>query len=147
MDISKYLVATGIFFLVACVLLSLLSVWFLRNAIIIQSEAKNKAPALQTSAEDSETSPSLSKEDALQRPEKQQEESPPESVDADVLYDVFCVRAVHDKIGIYTAEGYLIRLLDVSPDTLPQPDRDALAEGICVTSWRELISLIEDYTG
>lgn len=72
-------------------------------------------------------------------------EEPEKSVDADVLYDVFCVRETRGKIGIFTSEGYLVRMLDVDVSTLPEADRSALAEGIAVTSWGELIALIQDY--
>ena len=68
-------------------------------------------------------------------------------VDADILYDVFCVRETNGKIGIYTEEGYLIRTLNVNVATLPAIDREKLSDGIAVNSWRELISLIEDYEG
>lgn len=72
-------------------------------------------------------------------------EEPEKSVDADVLYDVFCVRETRGKIGIFTSEGYLVRMLDVDVSTLPEADRSALASGIAVTSWDELIALIQDY--
>ena len=67
------------------------------------------------------------------------------TVDADAVYDVFYLREVNGRIGIFTEQGYLVRMLTVDVTTLPKADRLALSDGICATSWRELISLIEDY--
>lgn len=66
-------------------------------------------------------------------------------VDADILYDVFYLREADGKIGVFTEQGYLVRMLAVDVETLPEQDRAAISAGICVTSWRELIALIEDY--
>ena len=68
-----------------------------------------------------------------------------EEVDADILYDVFYLREANGKIGVFTEQGYLVRMLTVDVAMLPEADRLALSDGICVTSWRELIALIEDY--
>ena len=68
------------------------------------------------------------------------------SIPSNTDTDRFCIRAINGQIGIYTTDGYLVRLLDVSVDTLPQKDRDALNEGILVNSWRDLIAIIQDYT-
>ena len=75
------------------------------------------------------------------------DDHPSEDVDADVLYDVFCLRESGGRIGVYTDEGYLIRTLEVNVATLPESDRERLSVGIAVNSWRELISLIEDFEG
>lgn len=66
-------------------------------------------------------------------------------VDTDILYDVFYLREADGKIGVFTEQGYLVRMLAVDVETLPEQDRAAISAGICVTSWRELIALIEDY--
>lgn len=51
------------------------------------------------------------------------------------------------KIGVY-AKGTdeLLKVLDVYVATLPQFDQELLENGIDVSSERELVSLIEDYT-
>ena len=74
-------------------------------------------------------------------------ESSEESVDVDTSGDVFTLRDSNGRIGVYTEEGYLIRLLNVSTATLPAIDREQLASGVFVHSWQELISLIEDLEG
>ena len=65
--------------------------------------------------------------------------------EAGVLFDRLCIRASDGKIGVYTEDGFLIRTIDVSIDTLPESDREALKTGITINSWRELIALIEDF--
>ncbi|MBQ9131204.1 MAG: hypothetical protein IJX62_01860 [Clostridia bacterium] len=57
----------------------------------------------------------------------------------------FCIKAVNGKIGIYTADGYLVRLLDLDVATLPQRERQALEKGISMNSWQELLALLQDY--
>ena len=71
--------------------------------------------------------------------------SPIEDVEADTRSNAFSLRESNGKIGVYTEAGYLIRLLNVDVSTLPKTDRDRLAVGISVSSWKELIALIEDY--
>ena len=65
--------------------------------------------------------------------------------EAGVLFDRLSIRESDGKIGVYTEDGFLIRTIDVSIDTLPQSDREALKTGITINSWRELIALIEDF--
>ncbi len=61
------------------------------------------------------------------------------------LPEAFCLRESGGKIGVYTVDGVLIRILDVDVSTLPKADRLSLQEGISVTSWSELMALIQDY--
>lgn len=57
----------------------------------------------------------------------------------------FVFRAYEGKIGIFTAEGYLIRTLDTDIRLLPAVDREALEnDGIRVMSRKEMDALIED---
>ncbi len=51
------------------------------------------------------------------------------------------------RIGIFSADGKLLDVLDVYANTLPQTDQRMLQEGIKVYSKSELTALIEDYTG
>ncbi len=60
--------------------------------------------------------------------------------------DRFILRELDGRIGVYTIDNYLLHVLDVSIDTLPPSDREALAVGIPLSSWKELISWIQDYT-
>ena len=67
------------------------------------------------------------------------------NTEAGILFDRLCIRESDGKIGIFTEDGFLIRTIDVSVNTLPDADREALSQGITVNSWRELIDLIEDF--
>ncbi len=91
----------------------------------------------------------VQQEDADKVPDAPVSEDPKEDgeVEADILYNTFTVREANGKIGVYTEEGYLIRTLQVDVQTLPAADRTALSKGIELYSWRELISLIQDYEG
>jgi len=53
--------------------------------------------------------------------------------------------AYRRKIAIYTSDGYLVKTLDLVVDTLPEADQSALREGISVSSWREVLALIQDF--
>ena len=61
------------------------------------------------------------------------------------LPEAICLRENGGKIGVYTVDGILIRIVDVDVSTLPKADRLALQEGITVNSWSELMALIQDY--
>lgn len=72
-----------------------------------------------------------------------EEEEP--STEADVLYQKFCMKETNGRIGVYSEEGFLIRIIDANVELLPERERNALREGITVNSWRELAALIQDY--
>ena len=36
--------------------------------------------------------------------------------------------------------------IPVNPEDLPEADRKALSEGICVSSWGEILALIQDFS-
>ena len=50
------------------------------------------------------------------------------------------------KIGIFSEDGALLRVLDIYTNTLPSTDQRLLREGIVVTSQSDLYALIEDYS-
>ena len=56
------------------------------------------------------------------------------------------IQSVGDKIGVYTLDGHLVRLIDVNPATLPRIDREALENGITVDSWERALAYLSDYT-
>ena len=59
---------------------------------------------------------------------------------------LYRIQSVGNRIGIYTADGALIQLLDIDPATLPRIDREALENGITLDSWERVQSYIADYT-
>jgi hypothetical protein len=51
------------------------------------------------------------------------------------------------QIGIFTLDGSFIQIINVHIKTLPAADRALLREGFTVNTKKELLSVIEDYTG
>ena len=74
------------------------------------------------------------------------QETFPSDTPTDILVQEFCVREADGTVAIYTGDGYLVRYLDVEVSLLPKEDQDALKKGILLSSWKELLALIEDYT-
>ena len=62
-----------------------------------------------------------------------------------ILYDQFCVRESGGLVAVYTASGELVRRTDIPVSALPKSDREALQEGIRFTSWKEVLSLLQDW--
>lgn len=137
MDVPKILTAICGFLLIVCLVLSITALVSLRNAI-------DETDALKVSA-----NTILRKLNGyVETLEKEQAEDsiPTVAPNGSASSDGYCIRAVGKKIGIYTADGALIQLLDVDPATLPPADRQALEGGITVKSWQEMLSLLADYT-
>lgn len=59
----------------------------------------------------------------------------------------FTVREYEERIGVFNSDNVLIHVIETHIKTLPAADRYLLREGIRVTSRKELLSVIEDYTG
>ena len=140
MDTSKLMTLICAFVLVVCLTLSITTLTVLRNAMEENGSLQEEAAALVGNLNTciGEMNEMLV-DDSIPTGS---DTSIPSNTDT----DRFCIRAINGQIGIYTTDGYLVRLLDVSVDTLPQKDRDALNEGILVNSWRDLIAIIQDYT-
>ena len=73
-----------------------------------------------------------------------QPEAAPEPTEPATL---FTAREVGGRIGIYDANGTLLRTLNIPVATLPRADREQLAIGITLKSEQELAALIADYEG
>ena len=137
MDFSRIALLLCVLLLAVCLVFSISALMVLRNAV---SETDQMRMEAQEMLDDFG---GYLKDQELNAGE---EETAP-TVPVDVLYDTFCIRESGGKIAVYTADGYLVRLFDVPVDTLPEADRKALQEGISVSSWKELLALIQDYTG
>lgn len=139
MDMSKIMTALCGFTLAVCLVLSVTTLTVLRNTIKEHDAVQQEAQCL---VDD------LNEYAKMLRQEESDDASLPTSTVPSGTVTVsgaITVRESGGKIGIYTEEGYLIRLLDVSVESLPSADREALKKGIRVESWKELLSLIEDY--
>ncbi|MDY3864042.1 MAG: hypothetical protein SOZ51_08055 [Eubacteriales bacterium] len=87
-------------------------------------------------------------EDVLRQARTDPQKQPQDSRDArqvGVLYDRFCIRESNGRVAVYTESGELVRLTDIPTATLPRSDRDALRNGIRFTSWKEVLSLLQDW--
>ena len=139
MDTAKMLMILCCFVLIVCLTLCISTLVVLRNAIeengAVQSNAKELVSELDGCV--ANLNEAIVKDDSISASADAEKE--------DGLYSAFCVRESNGLIGVYTSDGTLLKLLDVSVDSLPQADREALAKGITVNSWRELISLMQDY--
>ena len=56
------------------------------------------------------------------------------------------IRSYEGKIGVFSSDGNLARVIEVYIKTLPATDRRLLEEGIVVNDETELRSIIEDYS-
>ena len=133
MDTSKILMILCCFILVVCLTLAISALTVFRNAVdesrAVQAEAAELLDQMdllvQVFAENSIP--------VSGNPEKQDE-------------NAFYLCEINGHVGIYTADGYLLKILDIRTDSLPSADREALGDGIHLASWRELIAWVQDYT-
>ncbi len=138
MDISRIISVMCVFLLAVCLILSITALTVLRNTV---DESTRACMEVQGFLESLEENQSVNEEP----PETEVEVD--NSIPVDVLSDRFCMREINGKIAIYTSDGYLVRLLDISVETLPHADQQALQQGIEVSSWKEILALIQDFGG
>ena len=142
MDISKLLTLLCAILLMITLLLSVTSVFMLKEISQWNAGSYVKNEDENDSTEVTDNTESNEEETMVNSTEN---EVPP-SIDADILYNQFYICEVNGKIGIFCDEGQqLIRMLNVNVATLPQSDREKLKKGIRVNSWNELVLLIQDY--
>ena len=137
MDIPKILTAICGFLLIVCLVLSVTALTSLRHAIDETDALKTSASAILRRLNGYvETLENTEDEDSI----------PTVAPDDGHAKNGYCIRSVGKKIGIYTADGALIQLIDVDAATLPPAEREALKDGITVHSWQEMLALLTDYT-
>ncbi len=88
----------------------------------------------------------VSDEKAAAESEITQATTSPDDTPTDILVQTFCVREANGRIAVYTGDGYFVRYLDIEISLLPSEDQEALKRGITLSSWKELLALIEDYS-
>lgn len=74
-----------------------------------------------------------------------QESSFSESVEEEEQEE-WIMQSYNNQIGIFQADGTLLRILDTYVKTLPKADQVLLEEGIHIKNKKELYALIEDYS-
>lgn len=141
MDASKILLVICAFALIVCLTLCITTLAVLRNAVAENGTLQSEATALVERLDG-----------CVERLDGYTPEAEDGSIevsggaDTSKVEKSFCLRESNGSIGVYTTDGYLIKVLDVSPSTLPKAAREALQKGITVGSWEELIGMIQDYT-
>lgn len=58
----------------------------------------------------------------------------------------YILREYNGKLGVFSVDGGLLKTVSVMVASLPEADRRALNEGICVASYAELTALLEDFS-
>ena len=59
---------------------------------------------------------------------------------------LYILREYNGKIGVFSADGGLLKTVSVMVSSLPAQDKTALAAGISVSSYEELHALLEDFS-
>lgn len=138
MDTSRIFSILCAFLLLITLTLSITTLVVLRNAVAESEATLGAADAL---INELDVAVGVLKEESIFT--STDTEAP--SVDADILFQRFCMKETNGRIGIYTEDGYLVRIIDVDVTLLPKQEQITLQEGITVNSWRELVDLIQDY--
>ena len=71
---------------------------------------------------------------------------PDEDTTSTAEEEIWVVKEHESRIGIFSANGELLELLEIQTKTLPIADQGLLREGITVTNRSALYALIEDYS-
>ncbi|MBQ7379936.1 MAG: hypothetical protein IJW70_09720 [Clostridia bacterium] len=108
-----------------------------------QNTEQQTEPATESMTEEQQSA-AQTEQDSANTDVMKDPQTTPESTAPTAL---FTVRKVDGRIGIYDANGVLLRTLNVSVATLPRADRELLEVGIVLCSQEELDALIEDYSG
>jgi len=135
MDISRIISVSCVFLLALCLILCICVMAVLQNTVKESTQACMEVQTLLENVSNHIESSQDTVEDT----------TVDSSIPVDVLYHQFCMRESNGKIAIYTSDGYLVKILDVQVVTLPEADQSALREGISVSSWREVLALIQDF--
>ena len=138
MDISKIFTALCGLMLAVCLTLSITALTVLRTAVKENDATQRQAEALANELRE-----------CVELLDRQAEtDSLPTSATPETDGDqstTYILREVGSVIGVYTDDGYLIRLTEVQVDYLPEQDRQRLRDGIHAESWKDILSLLQDY--
>ena len=138
MDITKIFAVLCGFLLIICLTLSITCLVVMRNAVEETSLWQGRAEALVNELDgcvqamkdmDNEDIPVLA----------------PNEDDKKEDTTRYCLRLNNDRLGIYDAEGYLVKDLETRVPLLPTKERERLSVGVWVNSWAEMQRLVQDY--
>jgi hypothetical protein len=138
MDASKILSIGSAVVLSACLILSIIGLTRIEESIdqnrALQAEQDSMLEILENQTNETEPTP------------EDNTVSIPTATPDSTATGGYRIQSVGEKIGVYTSDGRLVRLIDVNPATLPRIDREALENGITVDSWERALAYLSDYT-
>ncbi len=143
MDLSRIISISCVFLLAICLILCICVTLFLHNTVKESTAACLEVQALLERVSENTEPLQGSTEDTTDEPA--QDTTVDNSIPTDVLYHQFCMRESGGRIAIYTSDGDLVKTLDQPVAMLPEADQTALREGISLSSWREVLALIQDF--
>lgn len=140
MGLSKLFLFLGVGVLAVCLVLSITTLQVLRNAIsendLIQENAYSLVGELNGCVR------ALGELSTPTVPAKTEQDEPAKEVVASV--ERYWLRASGDKIGLYNAEGKLLKLVEIPLTSLPASMREELSRGVSLSSLEELFELLRD---
>lgn len=138
MNWTRLILILCVFLLCACLAFAITALTALRNAVAETGQVRREAQSMLDGVEDILRTTKASGTDSGSGGDAQQ---------VGVLYDQFCIRESGGQVAVFTASGELVRLTGISVAALPKADREALRDGIRLTSWKEVLALLEDLEG
>ena len=136
MDMAKLFTVICMFLLIVCLVFSITSLVSLRNALAENDLLQAEAEALNARLDDC----------VDQLNQQLKEHFLPTSATPTMNEPTLLVREINGIVGVYTQDGELLYSVELSSLTLPPAEREALANGIEVHGWKELLALVRDYT-
>ena len=135
MDASRILVMVCGFALSVSLFFSVGALTSLRHAVsensALQEEAEELVDKLDSCLEELDSVQTNTEPDSSLKEEKNE--------------DRFLICSVNRVIGVYNESGDLLRVLDVSVDSLPKLERERLEVGVHADSWQAVETFLEDY--
>ena len=138
MDITKIFAILCGFLLIICLTLSITCLVVMRNAVEETSVWQDRAEALVNELDGCvEAMKNIENEDLPVLA--------PNDTDKETEQTRYCLRLTENGIGIYDADGYLLKRLESNANLLPVKERERLTAGIWVESWGDAQKLMQDY--
>lgn len=138
MDITKIFAVLCGFLLIICLTLSITCLVVMRNAVEETSVWQGRAEALVNELGGCvEAMRNIENEDLPVLA--------PNDTDKETEQTRYCLRLDKNGIGIYDADGYLLKRLESNANLLPVKERERLTAGIWVESWGDAQKLMQDY--
>lgn len=138
MDASKILMTVCAVVLSITLILSILALSSLRNAVDESDSMRQEAAVLVDKLVD--------RLEEIETDAKEEMPTLKEDPSTTFVDGEYWIRAVNDKVGIFTDDGALLHVLDVMLDSMSPSARAELEKGVSVGSVRELIDRLIDYT-